>query len=432
MRARVVDPVTGRTKEIRKVLPEADLAEAYKWLSEERARVRAGRITAEVPKTRFADFAVSVLEHKVQQGHLRSPKSVERWKHTLEHLIGGTVTADESRHVPGFGDCFVDQLRSEHVEQWRGGLVELIAAGEYSPNTTNGWLSVLRVIAREAKRRFQLPELFTDGVPDFDTSQHVSYPEEAPNSLSREQVPLFLAALREMHPQHYAMAYLGFATGLRPSTLRPVRRSGSTPDVLWDRGRLLIRRSQTLGNRPLETTKQRTRYAIDLPEEAVEVLRWHVKTQLVTPEQQESVLLFPSVTGGFRAATVLNKPFAAVSDAIGLGYCFTQSGMRRTFNDLARAARVEAIVTRSISGHLTERMQHHYSTVRPEEQREGIARVIDLMSWHGDSASEASGTQSNPGSTDQSGTHLTVSGTHGGTQPPPSGTHHENRLARPR
>jgi hypothetical protein len=38
-----------------------------------------------------------------------------------------------------------------------------------------------------------------------------------------------------------------------------------------------------------------------------------------------------------------------VSEAIELGYAFTQRGMRRTFNDLMRAAQVEAIVTRSIS-----------------------------------------------------------------------------------
>ena len=53
--------------------------------------------------------------------------------------------------------------------------------------------------------------------------------------------------------------------------------------------------------------------------------------------------------------------------------------MRRTFNDLMRAAQVEAIVTRSISGHLTERMQDHYSTVSGAEQRASIAKVIDLM-----------------------------------------------------
>lgn len=192
-------------------------------------------------------------------------------------------------------------------------------------------------------------------------------------------LPVFLAALREMFPQHYAMTYLGFATGLRPSSLRPLRRTGATPDVLWSEKRLLVRRSQTIGTKVLNSTKQKTRYAIDLPAEVLEVLRWHVETQLVTPEQEESELLFPSITGGFRAPTVLNKPFAAISEAIELGYSFTQKDMRRAFNDLARAAKVEAIVTRSISGHLTERMQHHYSTVRPDEQRESIARVIELF-----------------------------------------------------
>jgi hypothetical protein len=37
--------------------------------------------------------------------------------------------------------------------------------------------------------------------------------------------------------------------------------------------------------------------------------------------------------------------------------------LRRTFNDRARAAQVNDLVTRSISGHLTEKMQTHYSTV---------------------------------------------------------------------
>jgi hypothetical protein len=74
----------------------------------------------------------------------------------------------------------------------------------------------------------------------------------------------------------------------------------------------------------------------------------------------------------------LRKPFSDVAEEIGLGKRFTQRGLRRTFNDLARTARVDALVTRSISGHLTERMQHHYSTVNSDEQRQGIAKVIEL------------------------------------------------------
>jgi hypothetical protein len=65
---------------------------------------------------------------------------------------------------------------------------------------------------------------------------------------------------------------------------------------------------------------------------------------------------------------------------MGLGKKFTPRGLRRTFNDLARAAQVHDVVTRSISGHLTSRMQEHYSTANRAEQRESIARVIQLTS----------------------------------------------------
>jgi hypothetical protein len=53
--------------------------------------------------------------------------------------------------------------------------------------------------------------------------------------------------------------------------------------------------------------------------------------------------------------------------------------MRRTFNDLMRQAKVEAIVTKSISGHQTERMREHYSTLTPEEQRRSIGNVVQLF-----------------------------------------------------
>lgn len=53
--------------------------------------------------------------------------------------------------------------------------------------------------------------------------------------------------------------------------------------------------------------------------------------------------------------------------------------MRRTCNDLCRAAEVDDVVTRSITGHLTKRMQEHYSTAHATEQRAAIGKVIDLV-----------------------------------------------------
>ncbi|HEX7477693.1 MAG TPA: hypothetical protein VF331_07790, partial [Polyangiales bacterium] len=60
-------------------------------------------------------------------------------------------------------------------------------------------------------------------------------------------------------------------------------------------------------------------------------------------------------------------------------------------------------------GHLTEQMQHHYSTVSSVEQRESIAKVIDLF---GTARGAAQGDQA-------------ASGTQSGTQGTPGGTSNE-------
>jgi len=100
----------------------------------------------------------------------------------------------------------------------------------------------------------------------------------------------------------------------------------------------------------------------------------------------------------------LRTPFAKVGALIGLEMSFTPRGLRRTFNDLARAASVEALVTKSISGHVTDRMREHYSTVHLVEQRESIGAVLRLV-------------KGGPITTD-----APPGGTQGGTQGPASGT----------
>lgn len=423
VRARVLDPTTRCQKEIRKVLPNYQEAEAFAWLEKEKARVRAGLVLGPQQKRHFGDYAVSVWETKIAMGELSTITSQERWKHTLEHLIGGTSSDDGEIRVGGFGEMLVDQIRASHVEAWKGGIARLIHSGAYKPATANGWLAVLRSVMKAAKRDFDLAGVATDGVREFDTSTHATYTEEEPNSLAAEQVSVFLELLKQRFPQHYAMAYLGFATGLRPSSLRPLRRAGSTGDVDWENKRLLVRRSQTRGDEVRDATKQGTRYSIALPADVFEVLRWHVETQLLASAQVDSDLLFPSASGGFRAGSVLNKPFDAVSDAMGLGYRFTARGMRRTFNDLARAAQVENLVTRSISGHATESMQHHYSTVRGDEQRQGIAKVIHLMTAKADRSGVVSSEyHSVPKAPPKSVPEAIPSGTPSGTPKAPSGT----------
>jgi len=382
VRARVKDPSTDTLVEIKKTIDTTDPLQALQWLQGEIERIKSGVALPTPAKLRFSDFAVQLLEDKVAVGDIKSTVGRARWVNTLEHLIGGTTGEKSEKYVPGLGDIFVDKLHVSHVEQWKLGIAGLIKAGDYSPTTANGWLSILRVICKAAKRKFTLPHLATEDVADFNTDDWVTYSEEEPNALHPEQVPAFLARLREIYPQHYAMAFIGFATGLRPSTLRPLRRRGPEADIKWDTGKILIRRSQTRGNEVMQMTKQRTRYSVTVPKAVLDVLTWHVEQQLHTPEQQDSDLLFPSVTGGFRAPTILNKPFQEIAEELGFP-AFTQRGLRRTYNDLARFAKVDRLVKTSISGHGTEEMEELYSSVAPEEQRESIAKVVQLFGTGG-------------------------------------------------
>lgn len=373
VRARVIERTTGRQREIWKVLPTSDAPEALAWLRDERNRARMGVELVDHQQPRFCDYATSLFERKLATKEIKSARGRERWRHTLQHLITGTET------VEGFGEIFVDQIRPMHVETWRAGIGKLIANEIYAPTTANGWLYILRHILKRAKRELQLSMNAAEDVPAFDTSEHETYSEEEPNTLTSEEVAAFLACMKDEFPAQYAMTYLGFATGLRPSSMRPLRRSGTTPDILWDQSAILVRRSHTLKDEFMKTTKTGLRQRLTVPAEVMDVLRWHLDTQLITPEQRASELLFPSEDGGFRSECFLTKSFAAVGGLIGLKKNFTPRGMRRTFNDLMRIAKVEAIVTKSISGHLTDRMREHYSTVTPDEQRASIGNVIQLF-----------------------------------------------------
>jgi integrase len=364
VRGRVRDPLSGKMREVSVPLPDATVGEAAVVLQRELHRLREElslRVT-------FADYARRILERKVLRAELRSAKAKAQWRSILEHHL-----------LPTFGQVAVQDLRRTTIEAWKDEVARGIQAGDHSPVTANDWIKILRVIVNAAVVELELPKNPIAGVKGFDTSEHPPYTDEEPNALTPDEVPLFLTEMRRRFPQHFAMTALGFATGLRPSSMRPLRRRGEKADVLWKEGVLLVRRSHSLGDEVMERTKTGRNQRIALPRELVEILRWHV-ANLPGP-MRESELLFPSETGRFRSRSALDKPFRRVALAVGLDKRVTPRAMRRTFQDLARAAEVEDIVTRAISGHATETMQRHYSTVSTEEIRAGVARVLSLAGF---------------------------------------------------
>jgi hypothetical protein len=368
VRARVKDPRTARVIELWKVLPEADADEALHWLLNERQRIRSGTERARKSKTLFADFAVSVFQRKADAGDFRSASGVEKWRVCLARLLASRLAG-----------LHVEAVIPGDLSGWREDCARAIKSGRFAPSTMNTDRAVLSVIFKQAKLELGVRGDLLDGVRCFDTSQHPTYSFEEPNSLTSGELKEFLSCMRESFPQHYAMTLLGFVTGKRPSTLRPLRRQGPSQDVRWDDRVLLFRRSNTHQQEVMLGTKTRAEERVQVPQEVLDLLRWHVRTQLTTDVQKASMLLFPSLTGAFRARSVLDKPFEAVATMIGLQKRITPRGMRRTFQDLCREAQVGDLVTRSISGHATAAMQARYSTVLGNEQEQGICKVIRLI-----------------------------------------------------
>jgi|HubBroStandDraft_1064217.scaffolds.fasta_scaffold46165_3 site-specific recombinase XerC len=261
------------------------------------------------------------------------------------------------------------------------GVGKLVSSKVYKPNTANGWLAIMRVIMKAAVAQFELERDPMLGIKDFDKALHRTYTEEEPNALLAREARTFMRLLRERWPQHFAFVALGLALGHRPSTLRPLRRKGSTPDYLAQKGVLLVRRSHTRGAEVLDATKTKRDQHIELPREMIAILDWHIKTQLTTDAMKESDLLFPAEDGGFRSPSNLRKAFADAKRKMKLAKHITPRALRRTFQDLTRAAHVDGVIAKAISGHATDAMRVHYSTAAGSEVRAGIAKVISLAGF---------------------------------------------------
>jgi len=376
-----MDPRTGKRKDIRRVLDEEDPKKALAWLTLEREKVRRGLTETkarEIPA--WNDFAESLFRAKVEDGSIQSAKGREKWATVLGHLS----------QAP-WADYFVDKIKHADLVDWRGSLPALkwvrrskdkrrvIKTGKYSPNTLNDWLSIARVVFAAATIKYELPRDPMVGIEDFEVTNR-TYTREQPNALTPEEVGTWLAVFKEKFPQFYAMVFLGLVYGQRPSSLRPLRRQGPTVDVILDGKdpRLLIRQSHTLRHEVWDRTKTKNDLDLVLHPEVIEVLKWHIETQLKTDAQRRSPLLFPTQWGKLRSKSCLDKPFAKVTEACKLGKTITPRAMRRTFQDLTRKAQVEGVVARAISGHATDAMRVHYSTAQDAEISSALGKIVDL------------------------------------------------------
>jgi len=87
-----------------------------------------------------------------------------------------------------------------------------------------------------------------------------------------------------------------------------------------------------------------------------------------------------SLRGKLKTPNTLAKTWQGCLTKIGMTERFTVHGLRRTFNDLTRRAGADGMVTRALTGHVTEGTTEHYSTVGFDEKRAAVAGVLSLVS----------------------------------------------------
>jgi integrase len=87
----------------------------------------------------------------------------------------------------------------------------------------------------------------------------------------------------------------------------------------------------------------------------------------------------PSETGTLRRPGGLSKAWRACLKEAKIAERFTVHGLRRTFNDLSRRAGVGAAITKSLTGHVTEKIRELYLTVGLDRKRAAVANVHRLV-----------------------------------------------------
>jgi integrase len=338
-------------------------------------------------------YAASWLNRRLPR--LASDLTRERYQLALDNHI-----------LPMFGDWMIEAIDSMAIDEWMvkprnrfelhdempaRALLPKREPEPYSPDTINGWWRIFKMMLQDAVNELGLPRDPTLGVRPLPKRTKI---DKETNTLTAEEVTTLFTVCQRDYPQWFAFIVLGFAIGARPGELRPLRWG---TDLDLDTGKLTLRQSQS--RRYVGPTKTKTEREMLLPPEVIEVLRWHkIWLKNARHPAADGPLVFPPsgtrwrpgrwrsmasrapATNNYLAASALDRPFAAMIEASKISRHITPKAFRRTFNDIARkAAGLNNVVTRALTGHQSIEMQETYSTVDLQEKRAGLTKVFSLF-----------------------------------------------------
>lgn len=370
IRPRVWNPAEGKYIEKKRIVKNMTEKQALreKLRLEEELSVEAQNQRKEKKDRTLEDFAISWLRGKWPT---LTRASRRRYTDCLElHLF------------PYLGQRRLVDLTEEDIVEWRD---EVKARGKrvskngketrkpLADQTVNSFLVIFKSIMSKAARRYGFIDPAFDVPPLSGKDKKIT--REQPNSLTPDEAAKFLKAAQELFPHHYPLIMVLLTTTARIGSVTVLRRE----DVRWEEGTIEIKRRRDEGNVVVPGVKGHGPDGFvecPLHPMVAELLKEHIAN--MTPVQLESGWLFPSATGGLIAKSILDKPFKKILAEVGIQKRFTVHGLRRTGNNFYRQQSSE-VVTMSITGHRTQQMHKHYSTVGKEEKLNASRRAFDAI-----------------------------------------------------
>ena len=387
IRARAIDPRTGKEREIQKERECKTKVKARRIRDDWTDEIRSGRHPSVNERLTCGEYARRWAEE-------RAP--------SLKPRVRDRIADDLELHLlPALGDMYVDAVHKQDILDWRAaemkrGWRKRLKGGKlgkrrsYSIETANGWLRTAKALFADASADLGIPNPAARIKP-------LRRPRGAKSrrtTLAENELGSLLKHIRENEPHYYAQALTLGLTGMRWGEATALR----WKDIRESDKVVAVVRSQSLK----EVDDPKTEMSIrdyPLPDVLASALRDH-RRRLVE-EQHPGLslgLVFPTIgrdgKGTYRYPSSWSKALPRWCKAVGIEKHVTPTTFRRAFIDMMRRAKVDNVVRRALVGHAGEAIHEHYSSVDIEEKRQAVGmavKVVELGSNGNGSNGESNG-----------------------------------------
>lgn len=353
LRVTTTHPLTGKRKEIDRVISAASIKEAqaaWDQLHEELHTEAQSKLV--IPTV--GDYALSWTERKRTAG-----KKFSTLKRIAEHL---------EKFCDAYGGLAIDKLTPKLVNDWLATM-----AKHYSGHTCRGALRVVRTMTRDAQADYQLQHWACDRVVEPKPVEE--YTEEEPNSMEASELHEFFKVHRSTEPRLFPVVATMAMTGLRFGEATALE----WRDIDFEKGIITITRCQY--RRVVGTPKtKRGKRTVAMAQELADILREHLR--LMTREQRPGLskgLCFPTTEGTYLDNSCVNKSIHRARKAAGIKCRITAHGLRRTFISLAANLSVNTELVGKIVGHSTVAQTAQYMTAGMDAKHSLVKGVMGLV-----------------------------------------------------